>query len=131
MKKFKLFSVITLLFALVALVGCSSSFGEVRGDLEEAGFTYDEKINDQYKDLLKGFEEKGVKVTPHYFKKGFDFALVLEFKTTKEMDKQIEESETLKGFIKDLKETDIVRGNCLLIPVGFNKQDIILAFQGK
>ena len=130
MRKFKLLSVFSLLLLLIVLVGCSS-FGGIKRDFEKAGYTYDEDINEQIQGLLTEFEENNVRVTPHYFKKGLNFAFVLEFKTSKEMNEQISESETLKGFLKDLQKSDFARGNCILIPIGINPEEMIDVFQGK
>jgi hypothetical protein len=98
--------------------------------MEDAGYTYNEVTSNEVKELLAEFEEKDITVTPHFFSKGLNFPIILEFASTNEMNEQLEESETLKGFIKDLKKSEYVKGNCILIPIGINQKDMINAFQG-
>ena len=49
--------------------------------------------------------------------KRFDFELRyhLEFNSTDDMNKKIDESETLKGMIKDVQNSDFVNKNCILL----------------
>lgn len=115
---------------LLVLCGCSS-FSGVRKSFEKAGYTYSETAKGYIDDLLEEFEEEEIVVVPHVFTKGLNLAIVLEFKNTEEMEKQLSESETLQGFVKDLQKTDYVRRNCLLIPIGLNTQEMINAFQDK
>ncbi len=129
MKKFRFLAVIALVFSLVLLAGCSS-FNSVKSDFEKADYKYSEKVNDLVKPLLAEFEEDDVKVTPHVFTKGLNVAVVLEFQSTKELNKQLEESSTLKGLVKDLQKSELVRGNCLLIPIGLNPTEMVNAFNG-
>ena len=128
MKKFLLLFV--LLFFILTLVGCSS-FNGIKGNFLDAGYTYDEKNNENVKALMEEFEEKDVKVTPHFFKKTLNLAIVLEFKSSKEMIEQLEESETLKGLLKDAQKSELVKGNCVLIPIGLNASEMIDIFQGR
>lgn len=126
----KVLSLFILLFFVFTLVGCSSING-IKGDFIDAGYTYDEEDNQNIQDLMTEFEEKNITVTPHLFKKNLNLAIVLEFKSTKEMNEQIDESETLKGLLKDIQKSDFVRGNCLLIPIGINAGEMIDIFQGR
>jgi cell division protein YceG involved in septum cleavage len=126
----KLIYIVLGFFSVIFLSGCSSFTG-VRNDFENAGYTYSEDAKEYIDELMEDFEEKDVIVTPHVFTKELNIAIVLEFSSTKELDKQIKESETLQGLLKDLQKSDYVRGNCLLIPIGLKVKEMIDIFQGK
>lgn len=129
-KYFRVGSFFLLVFLFTFLVGCNS-FNGIKKNFENAGYTYSEEVNTTIKSLLTEFEKEDVVVTPHVFTKSLNIAVVLEFKSTKEMNQQIEESETLKGLLKDFQKSDFVKGNCVLIPFGINQDEIIKVFQGK
>lgn len=129
MKIIKQLSVLVIVFLLFTLVGCNS-FNGVKKDFEKAGYTYNEEETNQINDLIAELEDNNVAFTPHFFSKGLNFPIVLEFKSTQEMNEQIEKSETIKGFLQDLEKSDYVRGNCLLIPFGVNQIEMVNAFQG-
>lgn len=129
-KYFRIGSLFLLVFLATFLVGCNS-FNGIKKNFEDAGYTYSEDVNTTIKSLLTEFEKEDVVVTPHVFTKSFNIAVVLEFKSTKEMNQQIEESETLKGLLKDLQKSDFVKGNCVLIPIGINQEDMVKVFQGR
>lgn len=126
----KVLSLLVLSFFVFTLVGCSN-FNGIKDDFIDAGYTYDEEANQDIQDLITEFEEKNITVTPHLFKKTLNLAIILEFKSIKEMNEQISESETLKGLLKDIQKSDFVRGNCLLIPIGINANEMIDIFQGR
>ncbi len=129
MKSNRLLLFISLLL-LLFLVGCNS-FSGIRKDFENAGYTYSEETNNIIASLLEEFEEEDVEVTGHSFSKGLNAAFVLEFKSSQELEDRLSESATLQGLVEDLQKSDFVRGNCLLIPIGLNPQEMIDVFQGK
>lgn len=130
MKYNKFLSIIALVFLSLLLVGCSK-FNSIKKGFEKAGYEYHEISHKDIDALMEEFEDNDIFVIPHLFTKGFNYPVVLEFETTKEMNEQIENSETLKGFLKDLQKSDYVRGNCILIPLGINQEEMVNAFQGK
>lgn len=126
----RVFILAVSLFTLIILAGCTSFYG-IKSDFEKAGYTYSEEAKQYIDDVMNEFEEKEIIVTPHVFTKGLNIAIILEFESTKELEEQIENSETLKGLLKDFQKSDFVRGNCVLIPIGINVQEMIEIFQGR
>lgn len=133
--KFLLVFAVTVLTLLV-LVGCNSFTG-IRNDFEKAGYTYSEEAAQYVEELMEEFESEKINVRPHLFTKGLNYAIVLEFNSVKELEEELEKSETLKGLVKDFQKTDLVRGNCVLIPVAValdykeRIQEMIDIFQGR
>ncbi|HEY8396244.1 MAG TPA: hypothetical protein VIK96_05645 [Bacilli bacterium] len=131
MKAFKTFLLIAVgALSLLFLTGCSSFMG-IKNDFEKAGYTYSEEANQYVEELMEEFSEKELVVKPHLFYKGLNYAIVLEFKTSKDLNEQLKKSETLQGMLKDLQKSDYVRGNCLLIPVGLDRGEMVEIFKGK
>ena len=137
MKLFKFISGLCLgLVLLFTLTACgASSFPKIKDSFEEAGWTYSQELADAYKDAAESDEEgEEVVVTVHAFKKDLiNFAVVFEFKSTKEMDEAIENSATLKGALEDAQKSELVNKNCFLLPIGISIDidEIIDIFQGK
>ncbi|MDD2493180.1 MAG: hypothetical protein RBR48_04290 [Bacilli bacterium] len=124
---------VVLLFTLTACG--ASSFPKIKNSFEDAGWTYSQELADAYKDAAKSAEDgEEVIVTVHAFKKDLiNFAIVFEFKSTKEMDEAIENSETLKGALQDAQKSELVNKNCFLLPIGITigVDEIVEIFQGK
>lgn len=125
MKKFLKGSIIaalclTMLFSLTAC----NKFNSVKKAFEKEGYTYSEETNNNVTSLKESFKDEDgntrVDVTPHVFTKkdGLNSVLVivLEFKSSKELEKELEDNETLKGMLKDSQKSDYVNGNCVCIP---------------
>ena len=118
---------------LTTLVSCGSSFGKIKKNFEDAGYTYiSENDDSKAKTIAAELEEGNLECTVHFFKGdgkgllGVDvFAMVLEFKSDKELAKAFAEdgSETLKGMIKDAQNSEYVRDNCVLIALTITQQD--------
>ncbi len=127
------------LMLLGSLVSCSSSFGKIKRNFKKAGYTYVEPSKDDEGNTANKITAElgkgNLECTAHIFKAdgfaGFDvIALVLEFKSDKDLQKALDEgSETLKGLLKDLQQSELIRGNCLLVPLSFTKtEDMIETF---
>ncbi|MBR2620818.1 MAG: hypothetical protein IKC97_00410 [Clostridia bacterium] len=120
---------------LVSLVSCGSAFNKIKKNFEDAGYTYqseDANGDNTAKTITAELEEGNLDCTVHVFKGedkgmfGADvYAMVLEFKSDKELAKAFSEegSETLKGMIKDAQESEYVRDNCVLIALTITQQD--------
>lgn len=119
---------------LTTLVSCGSSFGKIKKNFEDAGYTYiSENDDSKAKTIAAELEEGNLECTVHFFKgdgKGLlgladVYAMVLEFKSDKELAKAFAEdgSETLKGMIKDAQNSEYVRDNCVLIALTITQQD--------
>ena len=127
-------------FALVAvmmltvLASCSS-FNAIKKNFEDAGYTLKE-ADDKTNKIVASLDEGEISVTAHRFVKegeglvgvlGLDYnALVLEFGSDADLQKAISENETVKGYIKDAQESQLVRGNCVLIPLSIEKLNEML-----
>ena len=115
---------------LFTLVACST-FGSVKKNFEENGYTYVELDEDDstVKTLTAELEEGEISCTVHMFSKDGSIlpaiALVLEFGSDKELQKAFAEdgSETLKGLIKDAQDSEYVNGNCVLFPLSILNAD--------
>lgn len=117
------------LFFLFLFVACNS-YENIRRDFEKTGYTYSTEADAYIANVLREFEEEDVFVRPHVFTKDLNAAIVLEFRSTQAIQERLDNSATLRGFLEDMKKTDIVRGNCLLVPIGINVEQMIQIFQG-
>ena len=126
----KILCMALILVSLFALVSCSS-FGSIKSNFEKNDYTYIELDEDNaiIKSITAELEEGEITCTMHLFSKNGQLipklALVLEFTSDKDLQKAIAEdgSETLKGFLKDVQESDYVNGNCLLFPLSITEAD--------
>ena len=120
---------------VVAVFASSSSFGAIKKNFEEAGYTLKES-DDESNEIVASLEEGDISVTAHRFVKedggllgslGVSYnALVLEFGSDKDMQKALSENEQVKAYIKDAQDSKFVRGNCVLIPLSILKADEML-----
>jgi hypothetical protein len=128
-------SIALLLTLSLSLVACSS-YGKIEKALEEIGYAKVES-SQEAEDLE---EESDVAVTMHVFSNKdslgltealkINVVIVMEFKSTDEMKEYYEDSDTLQGLVKDIKEDGSAKefydslvekgyanGNCLVISV--------------
>jgi len=129
-KKFILASM--MVGILFLLVGCVN-LDTIKDRFTDAGYTYSEDASVWISALLTEFQDDGITVTVHVFTRSLRTAIVLEFESTKEMQEQLDESQTLQGLIADLEEAQLVEGNFLLIPIGLStdgNNEIIQIFIG-
>ena len=126
----KILCMALVLVSLFALVSCST-FGGIKSNFEKNDYTYIELDEDNaiIKSITAELEEGEITCTMHLLSKNGQLipklALVLEFTSDKDLQKAIAEdgSETLKGFLKDVQESDYVNGNCLLFPLSITEAD--------
>lgn len=120
------------LLTVLSFAACSK-FGGVKKAFEKAGYTYSEEANDtvnKIKEELKDADGNTIPVTPHLFTKSLSVVIVFEFKSSKELEKAVEESATLKGFVKDVQKSDYVNGNCVLFTLDLlNLSSIVEIFK--
>ena len=125
----KLFKKILLVFTVtlftLGLTACSK-FGSVKNAFEKAGWEYAE--NEDGGSIVKGIvadlENGELTINVHVFKYGFSTATVIEFGSDKELKEAMNKSETLKGFLKDIQESDYVNGNCILLTLNSKALEI-------
>lgn len=146
-KQMKIFAVaLVAVMLLVTLASCSSSFGAIKSNFKKNGYEYveDGEGNSIFSTYVADLEEGDISVTFHLFKgsrknddetKGFldnvisgiadaiDYCGVIEFASDEDMQKALSEYETFKGLVKDAQNSNLVNGNCVLIPgLNYDKQ---------
>ncbi|MGM9645773.1 MAG: hypothetical protein ACI3XS_03700 [Eubacteriales bacterium] len=135
-KAVKIVSMALLLVAVTVMLVSCSSFSKIKRNFEDAGYKVVEN-DDEANTITAELEEGNISCTAHLFQKKGDIltynALVLEFKSDEDLNKALSESETLKGLVKDLQNSKLVNGNCLLIPLSPTKADEMISVfnQGK
>ncbi len=115
---------------LMVLCGCST-YGKIEKAFINDGYTVSEKTETYQKQLLEALNAKSEEdakaiCTIHLLVKTENGTIVnlptaatfiFEFSSTDEMNEKINDSETLKGLIKDAQNSDYVNGNCIAFPV--------------
>ncbi len=124
MKKFYSFIVAALLVAVtLTLTGCST-YGGIQKAFEKAGYKVSEDVEkyaSENKAAQEEAEKEGIRIYFHVFTKSTtvaglevpsDVVVIVEFDCS---EKEMEESETFKGLVKDAQKSDQVNGNCVLV----------------
>lgn len=134
MKKFAMIVSILLVAVLsVAMVGCSM-YGSLKKAFEKEGYEEVTELEDVAENVKKEAKKDDLEVNLHAMKKNdglkSTLVLIVEFKATEDMKKFYEDSETVKGFVKDVSNNEDVKawqeamenagyakGNCLVFTV--------------
>ncbi len=100
-----IFSSLALVAMLIATLCACSTYGSVKSEYESKGWTENENCVKLQETLLKNAlgEDYAQTCKIHALAKNgsiLNYVVILEFKSTDEMNKKINESETLKGMIK-------------------------------
>ncbi len=120
-KKFAtIFSSLALVAMLIASLCACSTYGSVKSKYESNGWTENEDCVKLQETLLKNAlgEDYAQTCKIHALAKNgsiLNYVIILEFNSTDDMNKKIDESETLKGMIKDVQNSDFVNKNCILL----------------
>ncbi len=125
---------------LACLCACGSTWGKIKSAYEKAGYKESADLQTYQTQINNALGEDKDAVTVHAMVRTADgldltkiaFVAIIEFKSTDDMKKLVEEHEDLKDALKgtydDLQQSDAVNGNCLLlIPVG---TDALSIFKG-
>ena len=133
MKKRVWIPLVALLLGTAMLFTACSAYGKIEKAFTDAGYEKSETLESVTKSIQEELEAEELAVTFHAFTKGLNVALVIEFKSTEDMDQAVENSAALKGAVQDLykagEDCDIVNENCLLVPIGGNAKDMIEIFK--
>ncbi len=118
MKKF--FKALALVFVgLLALTSCGNKWAPIQKAFEKEGFvlssTVEQLAASVEKELKADDESKEIAFTVHAMNKSLSIVVILEFKSTKDLQTACEDSETLKGIVKDSQKSDYVNGKCVLL----------------
>ena len=120
-KKFAtIFSSLALVAMLIATLCACSTYGSVKSKYESNGWTENEDCVKLQETLLKNAlgEDYAQTCKIHALAKNgsiLNYVIILEFNSTDDMNKKIDESETLKGMIEDVQNSDFVNKNCILL----------------
>lgn len=117
MKKTKVIVALVLVVVLaMMLVGCNK-MPSIRKAFEKEGYVYSEDMKSLMDSVAAEFEEEEIIVTFHYLYKDLtNSVVIIEFKTTEDMEKALADSETLQGMLKDAQKSEYVNGNCVCVP---------------
>ena len=115
-----IFSSLALLLVMVFALCSCSTYSSVKRKFEKEGWKEDSSLVESQQTLLKNAlgEDYESACTIHALKKDgtlLNYVIILELDSTKEMNEKIEDSETLKGMIKDAQKSDFVSGTCILL----------------
>lgn len=123
---------LVLVMSVVCLASCST-YGSIKKAFEKEGYTLQNADNEPEKTIKT--DDGEITYIIHTFQKeaestgnvvgdilggiaqGASTAVVWEFSSDKDLAKAVEESETLKGIIKDAQNSDYINGNCVLTTI--------------
>jgi hypothetical protein len=114
-----------VVLSVLMLVSCST-YGKIEKAFVDGGYTL-QNADKEATGTIKT-ENGEITYTIHTFQKegegllggitqGLSTAIVWEFSSDADLMAAIEESETLKGLIKDAQNSDYVNGNCVLTTI--------------
>ena len=124
-----------VVLSVLMLVSCST-YGKIQSAFEDAGYTLQNADNEKTGEIKT--EDGVITYTIHTFQKegegilgsitqGLSTTVVWAFGSDADLAAALEESETLKGLIKDAQNSDYVNGNCVLTTIN---PDAVEIFKG-
>ena len=124
--------VMVLVIALMSFTGCASIYSKLEKAFGDKGYKVNEKLSEVADKVKAELNKEDYAVELHFLTKDNNISsvLIVEFKSTKELAEAYEKSETVKGFVKDVKNNEDVNkvydalveagyasGNCLVLPL--------------
>lgn len=126
-------AVLCVCLSIVTFTACSK-YNALLKAFEKEGFVVSETLEKNNSKMKEDLEKEDLAVELHFLYKDSitspAAALVIEFKSTKELKEKYNESETLKGFVKDVENNEdaqamydslvkagYANGNCLIVPL--------------
>lgn len=128
-------AILCICMSIVTLTACSK-YNALLKAFEAEGYKEVTNYNKESESAKKDVEEKDDAAKLHLLVASNDIThvLIVEFTSTEKMVEYYEDSETVKGFIKDVKNNEDVKemyntlvdagyanGNCLVIPLSILK----------
>ena len=121
-----------VVLSVLMLVSCST-YGKIQGAFEDAGYVLQNADKEATGEIKT--ENGVITYTIHTFQKegegllggitqALSTAVVWEFGSDEDLMAAIEESETLKGMIKDAQDSDYINGNCVLTTLNADAVEI-------
>ena len=141
-KLIKILSIALVLVFALGFVACSS-YGKLKKAFEKEGYVVNKEFDGILNDLTADAEENEIVVKPYMMVKAdgimTDSVWILEFNATEDIKEFVSNSESAKGFIKDvasdknaqdfynaLLEAGYVNGNCLVFSTNpLNRAEVI------
>lgn len=139
----KILALMLVMAMSVMMLASCSKYGSIKSDFEDAGYTLQNPDNEPTGEIKT--DDGVITYTIHTFQKeaekgdnplgniagaigeGLSTAVVWEFGSDDDLASAIENSETLKGLIKDAQNSDYVNGNCVLTTVNPTAVEIFKA----
>lgn len=126
-------AVLCVCLSIVTFTACSK-YNALLKAFEKEGFVVSETLEKNNTKMKEDLEKEDLAVELHFLYKDSitspAAALIIEFKSTKELKEKYNESETLKGFVKDVENNEdaqamydslvkagYANGNCLIVPL--------------
>ena len=123
-----------LVFVMMAVVLTScSKYSALKSAFENKGYKENTSLEGVANTIKTELEKENLVVTLHLLTKesnGLTSVLIVEFQSNEDMAKAYEESETIKGLVKDVQSSEDVKkmcealenagyakGNCLCVPL--------------
>ena len=117
----KILYIVTLAF--VGLLSACVSIDTVQDNFMDDGYERSEDASKFIGSVLNSFDED-LTVESYVYSKDAKVAIILVFEGNEELNNELDENNTLQGFIEDLEEERLVRRNMLLIPIGVTDEAI-------
>lgn len=127
-------AIILVVVMLFSLTACGSKLPAIQKAFETEGYELQESsigsaiFNSIIEAANKATQEEGKEPTVKVYefsKSLFKSGVVLEFKNTSDLKKFYDDSSnTIKGLIKDVAESDFMNSNCILISLDSDMYDI-------
>jgi len=117
----KLVYLVTLAF--VGLLSACVSIDTVQDNFMDDGYERSEDASEFIGSVLNSFDED-LSVESYVYRKDAKVAVILVFEGNEELTNELEDNNTLQGFIEDLEEERLVRRNMLLIPIGVTDEAV-------
>lgn len=132
-KSMKILSlVLVLVMAVLSLASCSK-YNALKSAFEKAGYEENSNLETVAKNIKEEMEKDNLVVNLHLMTKksnGLTSALIIEFQSTEDMKKAYDDSETIKGLVKDISSNEdakafqqalenagYAKGNCFVVPL--------------
>ena len=126
-------AVLCVCLSILTFTACSK-YNALLKAFEKEGFVVSETLEKNNTKMKEDLEKEDLAVELHFLYKDSikspAAALIIEFKSTKELKEKYNESETLKGFVKDVEKNEdaqamydslvkagYANGNCLIVPI--------------
>lgn len=132
-KSLRIVSIVLVAVMLVLSLASCSKYSALQKAFEKEGYKENKTLDSVTEKIQKELEEEKLVVTLHLLTKesnGLTSVLIIEFQSTEDMVKAYEDSETMKGLVKDVKKNEDVKamynalkdagyanGNCLCVPL--------------